>query len=150
MSTDLNCFAERNKTFPLLEKVTGWLKSAGLEYELTFDKRSGLIALRPFVEATGECVRVLLDVSNRGYSVTIHGLVCRPVPSVLSECVCKQLEGLSDCRGFFVGPYYAELWSAQKQLAEESLRQELLLAELEGVRSVVRECERLLAPLRRV
>ena len=55
--------------------------------------------------------------------------------------------GVSDFRGYIVAPCYGEHWCAGKYLKEDELSKELLSAEVVSARSVVKECNRLLAPL---
>lgn len=133
--------------FPLLETVTGWLKEAGAEHELRFNNCDGYIAMLPVYAEDGEREFVMMEVSKRDCSVNILGWLSRPVPEAEVEAACNLLEGVSDFRGYIVVPYYGEHWCANKYLKEEELSKVLLLAELESARSVVKECNRLLAPL---
>ena len=143
MTTDMSS----EKMFPLLEKVAGWLKEAGLEHELRFNHRDGYIAILPVYAEDGESEFVMMEVSKRDCSVDILGWLSRPVPEAQIEAAFDLLEGVSDFRGYIVAPCHGEHWCASKYLKEDELSKELLLAEVMSARSVVKECNRLLAPL---
>ena len=68
------------------------------------------------------------------------------MPEAQIEAACDLLEGVSDFRGYILAPCYGER-CASKYLKEDELSKELLSAEVVSARSVVKECNRLLAPL---
>lgn len=132
--------------FPLLSRVVGWLAEAGLECRVDYDKHGGRIALPGDNEEPEGLRLIMLEVRRRQDDVCISGVFSTALSNPVS--VGEGLVNLPDCRGFCVGPHFAGCWAVSKVLVANQLDKPTLLVEVAAARELVRECVRLLAPLR--
>lgn len=132
--------------FPLLSRVVGWLAEDGLGCRVDYDKRCGRIALSGDDEEPEGLRLIMLEVRHREDVVCISGVFSTALLNL--ESVGELLVNLPDCRGFCVGPHFAGCWVVSKVLEANQLDKPMLLAEVAAAREVVRECVRLLVPLR--